>query len=79
MNSGILWLELVVGVAVSFTLLAIFIRAVNQGQFDDSQKHMDGLLFDTTEDLQDAVNKEKKREELIKNKKAKEDNKLSKR
>ena len=81
MNSGILWLELVVGITVSFTLLAIFIRAVNQGQFDDSQKHMDGLLFDTTEDLQDAVNHEKKREELIKNKKnkqkEKEENKLS--
>ena len=71
MNSGILWLELVVGVTVSVTLLAIFIRAVNQGQFDDSQKHMDGLLFDSTEDLQDAVNQENKRDELIKNKKEK--------
>jgi len=73
MNSGILWLELIVGITVSFTLLAIFIRAVNQGQFDDSQKHMDGLLFDSTEDLQDAVNQENKRNDLIKNKKNKED------
>ena len=78
MNSGILWLELIVGITVSFTLLAIFVRAVNQGQFDDSQKHMDGLLFDSTDDLQDAVNQEKKRNDLIKNKKEKnkKENKL---
>ena len=68
MNSGILWLELVVGITVSVTLLAIFIRAVNQGQFDDSKKHMDGLLFDSTDDLQDAVNKEAKVKEIKENK-----------
>ena len=70
MNSGILWLELIVGVIVSVTLLAIFIRAVNQGQFDDSKKHMDGLLFDSPDDLHDAINRERKVKEL-KEKKAK--------
>ena len=64
MNSGILWLELVVGVVVSVTLLSIFIRAVNQGQFDDSKKHMDGLLFDSPDDLQDVINRENKVKEL---------------
>ncbi|MEA1914751.1 MAG: cbb3-type cytochrome oxidase assembly protein CcoS, partial [Campylobacterota bacterium] len=51
--TNILWLELVVGVIVSFTLLGIFIWALRQGQFDDGKKMMDGLLFDSVEDLND--------------------------
>ncbi len=70
MNDGILWLELLVGIIVSFTLLGIFIWAVKQGQFDDGKKMMNGLLFDSTEDLQDAVRKEQKIKELKENKKA---------
>lgn len=71
MNSGILWLELIVGIVVSVTLLSIFIWAVKQGQFDDSKKQMNGLLFDSTEDLQDAINKEKKIKELKEKKRLK--------
>ncbi|MEA3354548.1 MAG: cbb3-type cytochrome oxidase assembly protein CcoS [Campylobacterota bacterium] len=59
-DHSILWIELVVGIIISFTLLGIFIWAVRQGQFDDGKKMMDGLLFDSTEDLQDAVKKEQK-------------------
>jgi len=70
----ILWIELVVGIIVSFTLLGIFIWGAKQGQFDDSKKMMDGLLFDSTEDLQDAIKKEKKVKEL-KEKKQKENKK----
>lgn len=64
MNDGILWLELIVGVAISFSLLGIFIWAVKQGQFDDGKKMMDGLLFDSTEDLRDAVRKDEKIKKL---------------
>jgi cbb3-type cytochrome oxidase maturation protein len=53
-------LELTVGIIVSFTLLGIFIWAAKGGQFDDSQKMMDGLLFDSEDDLQSAYEKEKK-------------------
>ena len=63
MNS-ILILELTVGIIVSFTLLGIFIWAAKGGQFDDSKKMMDGLLFDSEEDLRAAVEKEKKIEAL---------------
>jgi cbb3-type cytochrome oxidase maturation protein len=70
MNNAILWLELVVGIIVSFTLLGIFIWGAKQGQFDDGKKMMDGLLFDSTEELQDAMKKEKKVEELKKRKQA---------
>ncbi len=59
MNS-VLVLELAVGIIVSFTLLGIFIWAARGGQFDDSKKMMDGLLFDSEEDLQSAYEKEQK-------------------
>jgi len=58
--TAILWMELIVGIIVSFTLLGIFIWGVKQGQFDDGKKMMNGLLNDSTEDLQDAVNNEEK-------------------
>ena len=75
MNTGILWIELIVGIIVSFTLLGIFIWAVRQGQFDDSKKMMDGLLFDSPEDLQDAIEKEKRVKELKEKKKQEQEEK----
>lgn len=69
--NGILWLELVVGIIVSFTLLSIFIWAAKQGQFDDGKKMMNGLLNDSTDDLQDAVKKDEK-VKAMREKKAKE-------
>jgi len=70
MNS-ILWIELVIGIIVSFTLLGIFIWGAKQGQFDDGKKMMNGLLNDSTSDLQDAIKKDKKVKELKRNKKEK--------
>ena len=68
--SGILWLELTVGIIISFTLLSIFIWGVRQGQFDDGKRMMNGLLNDSTEDLQNAVKKDEK-VKAMKEKKAK--------
>jgi cbb3-type cytochrome oxidase maturation protein len=74
--NNILVLELTVGIIVSFTLLGIFIWAAKGGQFEDSKKMMDGLLFDSPEDLQDAVEKERKINKLKEDKmKQKENNK----
>lgn len=70
MNS-ILWVELVVGIIVSFTLLGIFIWGVKQGQFDDGKKMMNGLLNDSTDELQAAVKKDEKVKKLKENKKEK--------
>jgi len=64
-------LELTVGIIVSFTLLGIFIWAAKGGQFDDSKKMMDGLLFDTEDDLRSAAERENK-VKALKEKKAKE-------
>jgi cbb3-type cytochrome oxidase maturation protein len=66
--TNILWLELVVGLIISFSLLGLLLWAVKGGQFDDGKKQMNGLLFDSTEDLNDAINKEKKIKELKANK-----------
>ena len=69
--NGILWIELVIGIIVSFTLLGIFIWGAKQGQFDDGKKMMNGLLNDSTEDLQSAIRKDEKVKSLKANKKEK--------
>jgi len=51
---------LIIGLIISGILLALFIWGAKTGQFDDSNKMVDGLLFDSVDDLNDAINKEKK-------------------
>jgi cbb3-type cytochrome oxidase maturation protein len=46
--------------------LIAFLWAVKSGQFDDEEKFLNAVKFDSEEDLNDAVNQEKKREELKK-------------
>ncbi len=60
MSNWVLWLELGVAIVVSVILLSLFIKAINQGQFDDGKRMMNGLLNDSTEELQDAVLKDEK-------------------
>ena len=69
MDSWVLWLELFVGLIVSLTLLGILVWAIKQGQFDDAKKVMNRALFDSVEDLNDAIEKEKKIKKLKKKKK----------
>jgi len=71
MSIGIVALELGVGIFISFLLLGMFIWAVRQGQFDDDKKQMGGLLFDSTDDLQDAVTKDDKVKAMRAKKKSK--------
>ena len=46
--------------------LFAFMWGVKNGQFDDEEKYLNAAKFDTQEDLNDAIGKEKKREELRK-------------
>jgi len=46
--------------------LVAFLWAVKNGQFDDEEKFLNAVKFDSEEDLNDAVNIEKKRKELKK-------------
>ena len=48
--------------------LSAFLWAVKNGQFDDKEKFLNAALYDNEEDLNDAALKEKKKEELKKNK-----------
>ena len=61
----VLQLELIVGVVVTFTLITIFVASAKSGSFDDQKKMMDGMLFDSPNDLQAAADKEAKQEEML--------------
>lgn len=75
MINDTLFFMLIVGIIISASMLLLFIWAAKTGQFDDSSKMVNGLLFDSVEDLNDAINKEKNlkvaKEEKIKSKKEK--------
>lgn len=73
--SEVLTMMLIVGLFISFAILGIFIWGAKGGQFDDTKKMMDGLLFDSQDDLNDAINREKRVKESSKAKK--EDEKKS--
>ena len=72
-DNWVLALTLIVSLALGFVILGTFIWGSKTGQFDDEEKVMNGLLFDSEDDLQEAVKREKQTEELIKNKKAKQE------
>ncbi|ADG92450.1 cytochrome oxidase maturation protein, cbb3-type [Arcobacter nitrofigilis DSM 7299] len=63
MIGSTLLMMLVVGLIVSFAILGMFIWGAKTGQFDDTNKMMDGLLFDSQEDLNDAISRENKKEQ----------------
>ena len=57
--NGILILELVFGLILSFIILGFMIWGAKTGQFDDGEKQSSGLLFDSPDDLNDAIKREK--------------------
>lgn len=75
MINDTLFFMLIVGIIISAGMLFLFIWAAKTGQFDDSNKMINGLLFDSVDDLNDAINKEKNlkvaKEEKIKSEKEK--------
>jgi len=58
-----LFMMLIVGLVVAFAILGMFIWGAKTGQFDDSNKMMDGLLFDSQDDLNDAIKRETKKKD----------------
>ena len=59
MINDTLFFMLIVGIIISAGMLFLFIWAAKSGQFDDANKMVNGLLFDSTDDLNDAIKKEK--------------------
>ena len=55
-----LFFMLIVGIIISAGMLFLFIWAAKSGQFDDSNKMVNGLLFDSVDDLNDAIKKDKR-------------------
>ena len=71
--SDVLELELIVGLIISFTLIGIFVASAKKGNFDDQKKMMDGMLFDSPNDLRSAADKEVKQEAMRAKKSAKKE------
>lgn len=71
-----LFFMLIVGIIISAGMLFLFIWAAKSGQFDDSNKIVNGLLFDSVDDLNDAINKDKNLKEAKESKIKSEKEKL---
>lgn len=69
-----LFMMLIIGLIISGIMLLLFVWGARSGQFDDSDKLMEGLLFDSEDDLNDAVKKDNKIKEAKKTKKASQKN-----
>ena len=59
MINDTLFFMLIVGIIISAGMLFLFIWAAKSGQFDDSNKMVNGLLFHSIDDLNDAIKKER--------------------
>ncbi len=67
MDSWVIAMMLGASVFLGAIALFGFLWAVKNGQFDDEEKFLNAVKFDGEDDLNDAVNQDKKREELKKN------------
>ncbi len=67
MDSWVIAMMLGASVFLGAIALFGFLWAVKNGQFDDEEKFLNAAKFDGEDDLNDAVNQDKKREELKKN------------
>ena len=77
MINDTLFFMLIVGIIISAGMLFIFVWAAKSGQFDDANKMTQGLLYDSVEDLNDAIKKENNLKEAKKIKETKAEEKAS--
>ena len=70
-DNWVLALTLIVSLILGFAILGAFMWGSKGGQFDDEAKVMNGLLFDSEDDLKEAVKREQQTKELIQKKKEK--------
>ena len=66
MDSWVIAMMLGVSIFLGAIALVAFLWGIKSGQFDDEQKFLNAVKFDTQEDLNDAINQEKKYKELKK-------------
>ena len=66
MSSSIVIMMLSVSIFLGAIALFAFLWAVKNGQFDDEEKFLNAAKFDGVDDLNDALNQERKKEALKK-------------
>jgi len=66
MDSWVIGMMLSVSIFLGSIAVATLIWAIKKGQFDDEEKFLNAVKFDGVDDLNDAANLERKKEELKK-------------
>jgi len=67
MDDWVIAMMLGASILLGSIALFAFLWAIKSGQFDDEEKFLNASKFDGQDELNDAVNQERKREELKKN------------
>jgi len=67
MDDWVIAMMLGASIFLGAVALFAFLWAIKNGQFDDQEKFLNGAKFDGEDDLNDAVNIERKKEKLKKN------------
>ena len=68
MDSWVIGMMLGVSIFLGSIALIAMMWAIKKGQFDDKEKFLNAALFDDESELNDAIRKEKKREDALKKK-----------
>ena len=66
MDSWVIAMMLGVSIFLGSIAVVTLIWAIKKGQFDDEEKFLNAVKFDGVDDLNDAANLERKKEELKK-------------
>ncbi len=67
MDNWVIAMMLGASIFLGAIALFAFLWAIKNGQFDDEEKFLNAAKFDGEDELNDAVNQERKKEELKKN------------
>ena len=69
-------IAVMIGISTALGAFGLFalIWGIKTGQFDDTEKFLDGAKYDGQEELKDAIMMEKKKQEALKRKKEREKN-----
>ena len=69
MNSGLLAIMLGVSLFLGGIALVAFLWSLKSGHFDDKEKFLNATKFDNEDDLNSAMEAEKKKKEILEKKK----------
>ena len=67
MDNWVIAMMLGASIFLGAVALGAFLWAIKNGQFDDEEKFLNATKFDGEDELNDAINQERKKENLKKN------------